>query len=154
MTRRSFLEIYDMSFRWTDILIAQEWVIGKDSNNYSCNAYFDSSGNPLATFIAKKLRQYPVETGNTSLGVECREDKVLEESLRLFKVSKLSGLGYLEMKKDDRDGHFYIIEPNIGRPTGRSAIAEAGGVELVHTMYCDIGKITASGEQDSKISWC
>jgi hypothetical protein len=31
-----------------------------------------------------------------------------------------------------------IIEPNVGRPTGRSAIAEAGGVELLHTAYCDI----------------
>jgi D-aspartate ligase len=30
-----------------------------------------------------------------------------------------------------------IIEPNVGRPTGRSAIAEGGGVELVYTAYCD-----------------
>jgi len=30
-----------------------------------------------------------------------------------------------------------IIEPNVGRPTGRSAIAERGGVELVYTAYCD-----------------
>ena len=30
-----------------------------------------------------------------------------------------------------------LIEPNIGRPTGRSPIAEAGGVELLYTMYCD-----------------
>jgi D-aspartate ligase len=26
---------------------------------------------------------------------------------------------------------------DIGRPTGRSTIAEAGGVELRYTMYCD-----------------
>jgi predicted ATP-grasp superfamily ATP-dependent carboligase len=30
------------------------------------------------------------------------------------------------------------MEANIGRPTGRSAIAEAGGVELLQTMYCDL----------------
>ena len=41
------------------------------------------------------------------------------------------------MKLDERDGHHYLIEANVGRPTGRSAIAEAGGVELVYTMYCD-----------------
>jgi D-aspartate ligase len=41
------------------------------------------------------------------------------------------------MKRDQRSGEYFIIEPNIGRPTGRSAIAEAGGVELVYTMYCD-----------------
>jgi predicted ATP-grasp superfamily ATP-dependent carboligase len=42
------------------------------------------------------------------------------------------------MKRDDRTGKHYIIEPNIGRPTGRSAIAEFAGVELVYTMYCDL----------------
>jgi D-aspartate ligase len=41
------------------------------------------------------------------------------------------------MKRDERSGKYFIIEPNIGRPTGRSAIAEAGGVELVYTMYSD-----------------
>jgi len=46
-------------------------------------------------------------------------------------------LGYVEMKQDRRTGKHYIIEPNIGRPTGRSAIAEAGGVDLVYSNYCD-----------------
>ena len=41
------------------------------------------------------------------------------------------------MKRDARTGRHVIIEPNVGRPTGRSAIAEAGGVELLYTMYCD-----------------
>jgi predicted ATP-grasp superfamily ATP-dependent carboligase len=41
------------------------------------------------------------------------------------------------MKRDSRTGKMSIIEPNVGRPTGRSAIAEGGGVELVYTAYCD-----------------
>ena len=44
----------------------------------------------------------------------------------------------LEMKRDAQTGDYFIIEPNIGRPTGRSAIAEAGGVALLYTMYCDV----------------
>jgi predicted ATP-grasp superfamily ATP-dependent carboligase len=52
------------------------------------------------------------------------------------------------MKRDDRTGRFYIIEPNVGRATGRSAIAEAGGVELLQTMYCDmLGLPLPAGEQ-------
>lgn len=42
------------------------------------------------------------------------------------------------MKRDPETGRQYAIEANVGRPTGRSAIAEAGGVELLHTMYCDV----------------
>jgi predicted ATP-grasp superfamily ATP-dependent carboligase len=41
------------------------------------------------------------------------------------------------MKRDERSGKYFIVEPNVGRPTGRSATAEAGGVELLYTMYCD-----------------
>jgi predicted ATP-grasp superfamily ATP-dependent carboligase len=43
----------------------------------------------------------------------------------------------VEIKRDARSGQYFILEPNIGRPTGRSAIAEAGGVDLLYTMYCD-----------------
>jgi D-aspartate ligase len=42
------------------------------------------------------------------------------------------------MKRDHRTGRHYIIEPNIGRPTGRSAIAERAGVDLLYTQYCDV----------------
>lgn len=132
------LQIYDRSCRWADILMAQEWVEGSDASLYSCNCYFDSTSKPLVTFVARKLRQWPPETGTSCLGEEIRNDTVLEETIRLFRKVNYYGLGYVEMKRDEHTGKHYIIEPNIGRPTGRSAIAEAGGVELVYSKYCDV----------------
>jgi predicted ATP-grasp superfamily ATP-dependent carboligase len=132
------LDVYDRVASWTDTLIAQEWVNGGADSLYSCNAYFDRSSRPLVTFIARKLRQWPPHTGTSSLGEECRNDEVLRESLRLFDGLDYRGLAYVEMKRDARTGRHVIIEPNIGRPTGRSAIAEAGGVELLYTAYCDM----------------
>jgi D-aspartate ligase len=131
------LNLYDRCAQWADLLMVQEWVEGTDADLYSCNCYFDNDSEPLATFIARKIRQWPPETGTSCLGEECRNDIVLEETLRLFRSVNYRGLGYVEMKQDKRTGKHYIIEPNIGRPTGRSAIAEAGGVELVYTNYCD-----------------
>ena len=133
-----FLTVYDRASQWSELLMVQEWVEGTDENLYSCNCYFDRDGLPQATFIARKLRQWPPETGTSCLGEEVRNDEVLDVSLRLFKNVDYRGLGYVEMKCDERTGKSYIIEPNIGRPTGRSAIAEAGGVELLYTMYCDL----------------
>jgi predicted ATP-grasp superfamily ATP-dependent carboligase len=118
-------------------VLVQEWVEGGDGNLYSFNGYFDASGRPLATFIARKVRQWPPHTGMSSLGVECRNDVVLETALRLFVSVPYRGFAYLEMKRDARTGQHYAIEANIGRPTGRSSIAEAGGVELHYTAYCD-----------------
>jgi len=132
-----FLKDYDRCSKWAELLMVQEWIAGSDEDLYSCNCYFNKDSEPLVTFTAKKLRQWPPETGNTSLGQECKNDFVLKETIRLFKKVHFYGLGYLEMKRDQRNGKYYIIEPNIGRPTGRSALAEASGVELLYTMYCD-----------------
>lgn len=129
---------YDRYRAFTDVFILQDWIAGPDSSLYSCNAYFDRHGDALATFVARKVRQWPPHIGKSSLGVECRSDEVLHETLRLFGNVGYHGLGYVEFKLDERYGKQFIIEPNVGRPTGRSAIAEAGGVELLYTMYCDL----------------
>jgi predicted ATP-grasp superfamily ATP-dependent carboligase len=131
------LEIYDRLHHLVEVLIVQEWVKGPNSNLYSCNCYFNSESEPVVTFIARKLRQWPPDTGESCLGEECRDDAVLNETVRLFRSLNYRGLGYVEMKKDERSGRYFIMEPNVGRPTGRSAIAEAGGVELIYAMYCD-----------------
>lgn len=131
------LEIYDRVASWTPFLVVQEWIPGEERELYSCNAVFGDGGRPLATFVARKIRQWPPEIGVSASGEECRNDEVLETTLRLFGGLGYRGLAYLEMKRDARTGRLLIVEPNVGRPTGRSAIAEAGGVDLVHTAYCD-----------------
>jgi len=136
-SRENFLMLYEACSDWAEVLMAQEWVEGSDASLYSCNCYFNANSEPVVTFIARKLRQWPPETGTSCLGEEVRNDVVLEESVRLFRSVGYRGLGYVELKRDEQTGKHYIIEPNIGRPTGRSAIAEAGGVELLYAMYCD-----------------
>ncbi len=123
--------------KFSPCFIVQDWIEGPDANLFSCNVYFNAESEPLVTFVARKIRQWPPEMGQSSSGVECRDDFVLSEAVRLFRSVGYRGLGYLEMKRDERTGRYFVVEPNIGRPTGRSAIAEAGGVELLYTMYCD-----------------
>lgn len=136
-SEEEYFKTYDMCSQWADLLMVQEWIVGTDSDLYSSNCYYSLKSEPLATFTAKKLRQWPIEIGNTSLGIDCIDDEVLRISLELFKKVDYVGLVYLELKKDNRTGKYYIIEPNIGRPTGRSALSEACGVDLLYTMYCD-----------------
>lgn len=131
-------DVFDRCRPWADGLIAQTSIPGDDSMLASFNGYFDADGRPLATFVARKLRQWPPGAGSSCLGEEVRDDAVLDAALRLFGSVPYRGLAYLEMKRDPSSGALYAIEANVGRPTGRSAIAEAGGVELLHTMYCDL----------------
>lgn len=136
-TPDEFMAIYRRYGKYAEMLIAQEFIEGTSRNLYSCNCYYDQESQPVATFVARKLRQWPPDTGESCLGEECRNDEVLQGTLDLFNSVGYRGLGYVEMKQDARNGKHYIMEPNIGRPTGRSAIAEAGGVDLLYSMYCD-----------------
>ncbi len=131
------LSVYDRIAGWSPLVLAQQWVTGGEDALFSCNCYFDARGEPLVTFVARKVRQWPPDIGTSASGEECRNDDVLAATVALFGAVGFHGLGYLEMKQDARTGRLFIIEPNVGRPTGRSAIAEAGGVELVYTAYCD-----------------
>jgi predicted ATP-grasp superfamily ATP-dependent carboligase len=131
------LALHDRCSAWTDALVVQEWIAGGDLDHYTCNAYFGRDGEPLATLTTRKLRQWPITGGQACLSVEVRDEAVEAATLELFRKAGHRGLGYLEMKRDARTGEYLIIEPNIGRPTGRSATAEAAGVELLYTMYCD-----------------
>jgi D-aspartate ligase len=131
------LAVYERYSPWAKVLMVQEWIEGTDAELYSCNCYFNADSKPLVTFVSRKLRQWPPEIGVSSLGEECRNDTVLQETIRLFQSVGYRGLGYVEMKRDVRTGEHFIIEPNIGRPTGRSAIAEAGGVAMLYAAYCD-----------------
>ncbi|MEO8356039.1 MAG: carboxylate--amine ligase [Chloroflexota bacterium] len=145
-----FLALYDQCSGWAELLMVQEWIEGDDATLYSCNCYFNACSEPMVTFVARKLRQWPPQTGTSCLGEECRNDFVLEESIRLFRSVNYRGLGYVEMKRDERTGKHFIIEPNIGRPTGRSAIAEAGGVELLYTKYCDVLGLPLPANREQK----
>jgi D-aspartate ligase len=155
-TADEFIALYDRCEKWSKPLIVQEWIEGPDSNLYTCYCYFSRDSEPLVTFVTRKLRQWPPESGEGCSGEECRNDIVLQETVRLFKNIRLRGLGYLEMKRDSRTGKHLIVEPNIGRPTSKSALAEAGGVELNYTMYCDaLGwKLPVHREQRyGKVKW-
>jgi predicted ATP-grasp superfamily ATP-dependent carboligase len=135
--REHFLALYDHYHKWAGVLIAQQLIEGEDANHYTCNCYFDRQKKPVVAVTSRKLRQWQPKTGQACLAEEARNDVVEQETLHLFCSVNYHGLGYLEMKRDERSGKYFIIEPNIGRPTGRAAIAEASGAELLYTMYCD-----------------
>jgi predicted ATP-grasp superfamily ATP-dependent carboligase len=130
-------QAFERYSEWADALIAQDWIPGGDDHHYTCNAYFDSDSQPLVAYVSQKLRQWEPVTGRACLAIEARNDVVLETTISLFRSLSYTGLAYLEMKRHAETGEHLIIEPNVGRPTGRAAMAEASGVEFMATMYCD-----------------
>lgn len=137
----------------TPFVVAQEWIEGPDSNLVSFNGYFDRDGELLAGFTARKIRQWPPSAGTSAFGEEIDSPELTELATNYFSSLGYSGLIYLEMKRDDRTGHLVAVEPNVGRPTGRSAIAEAGGVALHYTAYADAAGLPLPSEAERRQSY-
>lgn len=119
-------------------LILQEMVRGDDTAIYTCYGYYGEAAEPLIEFTSRKLRQWPIRSGVGCLAEEIPQEEVRETANRLLEPLGFRGLCSLELKRDSEDGNFYIIEANIGRPTGRAAHVEGCGVEMLLTMYCDL----------------
>jgi D-aspartate ligase len=144
------LSVFDTVSAWSPTLLAQEWVTGPVNDLFTCNGYFDEAGQPLVTFVTRKVRQWPPQIGTGASGEECRNDEVLATTVKLFSGLGYRGFGYLEMKRDVRSGRLLVIEANVGRPTGRSATAEAAGVELIYTAYCDSVGLPLPAEREQR----
>ena len=136
-SKSELVEYYNQYKDFGSGFLVQEWIEGPDTNHFTCNCYFDKNSEVLVSFISQKIRQWPPETGQGSMGIESRNDNVLSETINLYSQLQWKGLAYLDMKFDNRLKKHLIVEPNVLRPTGRSTTAEAAGVELVYTMYCD-----------------
>lgn len=132
------LAAFELYSRWSATLLLQEWIPGPPENHFTCDAYFDANSQPLVTFTSHKLRQWPLETGVGSISQECDNPTVRREAIRLFQAAGFHGLAYVEMKRHEETGEYLIVEPNVGRPTGRSTCAEGASVEILYTMYCDL----------------
>lgn len=135
---QELLGYYDLFHQYAGVLLVQEWVMGPDKNIRSCYVYFDKNACARIAVTARKIRQWPPETGMSCLGEEYPCDEVREYALRLFGALGLKGLGHLEMKVDERTGRYYIIEAHVVRPTGQSPVSEAAGVDLLYSMYSDV----------------
>jgi predicted ATP-grasp superfamily ATP-dependent carboligase len=60
----------------------------------------------------------------------------------------------VEVKRDRRDGRYYITEPTVGRPNLQENLATAAGLNLAVVAYrdaCDLPAVTESSPRRSAI---
>ena len=86
-------QLYEACHKMVGTIIVQEWIVGTSADLYSCNLYLDAKSEPLATFVARKLRQWPPDVGSSSSGEECRNDAVLELALDFFQSAGVPRAG-------------------------------------------------------------
>jgi D-aspartate ligase len=134
------LNVYSNISRFEREVIIQEWVGGEDRQVAFCLGYWNKDSKPLALFPGRKLRQFPVECGNTALcepAPDEWEPKLIELTDSIFRQVGCVGLASMEFKIHPSTDAPYIMEPTIGRTNYQSEIAVINGINLPAIAYYD-----------------
>ncbi|HLK48482.1 MAG TPA: ATP-grasp domain-containing protein [Bryobacteraceae bacterium] len=94
------------------VVILQEMIPGGGGAQYSYASLF-LDGAPIASLVARRTRQFPVDFGYTSTFVETMDRPEIEDSATRFLSSiRYSGLVEVEFKYDERDNRFKLLDVN------------------------------------------
>lgn len=117
-----------------DAILAQERIPGGGENQFSLCALC-KEGRVLASIVAQRRRQYPIEFGNASTFVQTVEQPIVEAAGRRFLENiGFDGIGEVEFKFDPRDSKFKILDANL-RPWGWHTLGMAAGVDFAHLLF-------------------
>jgi predicted ATP-grasp superfamily ATP-dependent carboligase len=117
-----------------DAIVVQELIPGGGEAQYSYAAVLDR-GVPVASLVARRRRQYPVEFGYTSTFVETADCPEVEDAGRRFLASlDYTGIAEVELKFDHRDGRYKILDVNA-RIWTWAALGAAAGVDFPHILW-------------------
>ena len=119
-------------------LMLQEYIPGGDDTIWMFNGYFDDHSECLAAFTGRKLRQHPVHTGATSLGICEWNEEAARQTIHFMKAIGYRGILDIGFRHDARDGQYKLLDPNprIGS-TFRLFVAR-NGMDVARVLYLDM----------------
>lgn len=117
--------------------ILQEYVPGDADSVWMINAYADSDSRLTFSSTGRKLRQWPVYTGATSLGICERNKTVIALTQKFVTATGYRGILDVGWRYDARDGDYKLLDfnPRIGA-TFRLFVGE-GGTDVLQALASD-----------------
>lgn len=113
--------------------LIQEYIPqGGDAFGVSC--LFDKNIKLKAAFVHKRLREYPVTGGPSTLRESVVNDDVKELAVKLLSSMKWYGVAMVEFKVDPRDNKPKLMEINP-RFWGSLSLAIYSGVDFPYLLY-------------------
>jgi predicted ATP-grasp superfamily ATP-dependent carboligase len=94
----------------------------------------DEAGRVRASFVHRRLREYPLSGGASTLRESIRHDEIRDMAAHLLKALEWFGVAMVEFKIDPRDGRPKLMEINP-RFWGSLALAIHAGVDFPHLLY-------------------
>jgi D-aspartate ligase len=134
-------------------IVLQELIPGGGSTQFSYAGVWNC-GAPVASLVARRSRQYPIDFGYTSTFVETIEQKEVEEAAcRFLRSLDYGGLVEVEFKFDTRDGRYKILDVNA-RAWTWNALGSIAGVDFAHVLWrLALGEPVEAIRGDANVAW-
>jgi len=135
-SREELLARYDEACTLGDpgIIILQELIPGCGGAQFSYAALWSRRG-PVASLVARRFRQYPVDFGYTSTFVETVEHpEVSQAAERMLWAMNYTGLVEVEFKYDVRDHRYKLLDVN-GRLWTWNGLGRRAGVDFPYLLW-------------------
>ncbi len=132
----SLLATYDLACTMLDrdLIMIQELIAGNGESQFSYGAICDR-GRSLASIVARRARQYPIDFGRSSSFVESVDVPAVEQAgKRLLASLNYTGLMEAEFKYDARDGRYKLLDLNP-RVWGWNTLSRQGGVDFPYFLW-------------------
>ena len=113
--------------------LIQEFV-PREGSGYGASFLLDENHRVKASFVHKRLREYPVTGGASTLRESVRYDDIRDMGLSLLKALDWFGVAMVEFKLDPRDGIPKLMEINP-RFWGSLSLAIQAGVDFPYLLY-------------------
>lgn len=139
--RDQLVSAYKLVAQWEPEVIIQEWIEGGDDRIAYCLSYYGKDGKAKSLFAGRKLRQWPIECGNTAIAAPAPDDwtdSLLKITDDIFTQVGFKGLGSIEFKMRLDDDQPLIMEPTVGRTNYQNEIAVLNGENIPVKAYLDL----------------
>lgn len=138
-TERELLEQYrSMEDPRQPNLMIQEYIPGGEDSVWMFNGYFDARSDCLLGFTGKKVRQNPVYTGMTSLGICLRNPIVEETTVRFMKTIGYRGVLDIGYRYDSREGLYKVLDVNPRIGATFRLFTGVRGMDVARALYLDL----------------
>lgn len=114
--------------------IVQEYIPHSEGGGLGVGALFNMKGEPRAAFCYRRLREYPVSGGPSTLRESIKDGELKEIAFSLLKDIGWKGPAMVEFKMDPRDGRPKLLEINP-RLWGSLSLAILSGVDFPYLLY-------------------
>lgn len=134
--RSALLDAYDQAVALVghDGIVFQELIPGGGEAQFSYAGVWDR-GRPVASLVARRARQYPINFGFTSTLVESVDcPDVAAAGEKFLEALDYSGIVEVEFKYDSRDRAYKVLDVNA-RTWTWAALGGAAGVDFPYMLW-------------------